>query len=120
VISSSQSDPFSSRWRLRLRGQDLGLFQLNVPGRHNVLNAPQPWPCSGIGCGLDAIRSGLAAFSGVERRFQLRGREREVTVVDDYGHHPTEILATLSTPGNADSGASWCCSSRTVTRAPST
>ena len=98
VISSSQSAPFSSQWRLRLRGQDLGLFQLNVPGRHNVLNATAAVAVAlELDVGLDAIRSGLAAFSGVERRFQLRGREREVTVVDDYGHHPTEILATLST-----------------------
>ncbi len=43
----------------------------------------------------DTIREGLAAFSGVDRRFQVRGRERGVTVVDDYGHHPTEIRATL-------------------------
>jgi len=44
----------------------------------------------------DAIREGLAGFNGVDRRFQLRGTERGVTVVDDYGHHPTEIRATLS------------------------
>jgi UDP-N-acetylmuramate--alanine ligase len=43
----------------------------------------------------DAIREGLATFSGVDRRFQLRGKERGVSVVDDYGHHPTEIQATL-------------------------
>jgi len=43
----------------------------------------------------DAIREALAAFSGVDRRFQVRGKERGITVVDDYGHHPTEIRATL-------------------------
>jgi UDP-N-acetylmuramate--alanine ligase len=44
----------------------------------------------------DVIREGLATFSGVDRRFQIRGKEGEVTVIDDYGHHPTEIRATLS------------------------
>jgi UDP-N-acetylmuramate--alanine ligase len=44
----------------------------------------------------DVIRAGLALFTGVDRRFQIRGTERDVTVVDDYGHHPTEIRATLA------------------------
>jgi len=43
----------------------------------------------------DVVREALAAFSGVDRRFQVRGKERGITVVDDYGHHPTEIRATL-------------------------
>jgi UDP-N-acetylmuramate--alanine ligase len=44
----------------------------------------------------DRIREGLASFSGVDRRFQIRGKERGITVIDDYGHHPTEIRATLA------------------------
>jgi UDP-N-acetylmuramate--alanine ligase len=86
----------SSRFRLRFRGNDLGTFCLSVPGEHNVLNAT-----AAIGVALeldqkpDSIREALATFSGVDRRFQVRGRERGVTVVDDYGHHPTEIRATL-------------------------
>jgi UDP-N-acetylmuramate--alanine ligase len=48
-----------------------------------------------LGVKPDTIREGLATFSGVDRRFQVRGKERGVTVVDDYGHHPTEIRATL-------------------------
>lgn len=80
------------------RGQSLGEFRLNVPGVHNVSNA-----LAAIGVGLeldvplDLLRSGVAAFSGVERRFQIRGRRGGVTVVDDYGHHPTEIRVTLAT-----------------------
>jgi UDP-N-acetylmuramate--alanine ligase len=48
-----------------------------------------------LGVAPDAIAAGLASFRGVDRRFQAKGTVRGVTVVDDYGHHPTEILATL-------------------------
>ena len=73
------------------------MFQLNVPGEHNVLNATAAIAASlelDIPC--DTIREGLAQFRGVDRRFQVKGVESGVTVVDDYGHHPTEIRATLS------------------------
>ncbi|MGA9668733.1 MAG: UDP-N-acetylmuramate--L-alanine ligase [Terracidiphilus sp.] len=75
----------------------LGPFELHVPGRHNVLNATA---AVAIACQLeipaDKIAEGLSHFRGVDRRFQLRGKARGVTVVDDYGHHPTEIRATLA------------------------
>ena len=87
---------FASDFSLRYRGSDLGRFHLRIPGRHNVLNA---MAAASVALELevkpDAIREALALFSGVERRFQVRGKERGVTVVDDYGHHPTEIRATL-------------------------
>jgi UDP-N-acetylmuramate--alanine ligase len=77
--------------------KDLGEFTLHVPGMHNVLNATA---AIAVGIGLDieveAIRSGLDQFRGVDRRFQLKGRARGVSVIDDYGHHPTEIKATLA------------------------
>jgi len=103
--TTSQSDleateitcgPFASDFRLRLRSSDLGRFHLGVPGRHNVLNA-----MAAVAVAMeqevkpDTIREALATFSGVDRRFQVRGKERGITVVDDYGHHPTEIRATL-------------------------
>jgi UDP-N-acetylmuramate--alanine ligase len=63
---------------------------------HNVLNATAAIATAmELEVKPDAIREGLAAFSGVDRRFQVRGKERGVTVIDDYGHHPTEIRATL-------------------------
>jgi UDP-N-acetylmuramate--alanine ligase len=87
---------FASDFSLRYRGADLGRFHLRIPGRHNVLNA---MAAASVALELevkpDAIREALALFSGVDRRFQVRGKERGVTVVDDYGHHPTEIRATL-------------------------
>ena len=78
------------------KGQ-LGPFELRVPGRHNILNATA---AVAIACQLDVsadkIAQGLASFNGVDRRFQLRGRANGIAVVDDYGHHPTEISATLA------------------------
>ncbi len=87
---------FSSDFRLRYRGADLGAFHLRIPGRHNVLNAMAA-ACVALELEVkpDIIREALSAFSGVDRRFQVRGKERGITVVDDYGHHPTEIRATL-------------------------
>jgi UDP-N-acetylmuramate--alanine ligase len=87
---------FSSDFRLRYRSSDLGRFHLGIPGRHNVLNAMAAVAVAmELEVRPDAIREALATFSGVDRRFQVRGKERGVTVVDDYGHHPTEIRATL-------------------------
>ena len=87
---------FSSDFRLRSRGNDLGRFHLRIPGRHNVLNATAAVTVAlELEVKPDAIREALATFSGVDRRFQVRGKERGITVVDDYGHHPTEIRATL-------------------------
>ena len=86
-----------SRFDVTYRGQDLGEFQLHVPGVHNVLNATA---AIAVGIGLDIktdqIRAALENFRGVDRRFQLRGQAAGVSVIDDYGHHPTEIRATLA------------------------
>ena len=86
-----------SRFRVKYREQDLGEFTLHVPGVHNVLNATA---AIAVGIGLDinpeAIRNALDQFRGVDRRFQLKGRAAGVSVIDDYGHHPTEIRATLA------------------------
>ncbi len=88
--------PFASDFTLRYRAQDLGRFHLAIPGRHNVLNAAAAITVAmELDVKPDAIREGLATFNGVDRRFQLRGTARGITVVDDYGHHPTEIRATL-------------------------
>ncbi len=85
-----------ARFEVNARGLVLGPFELHVPGRHNVLNATAA-VAIGVQLGLspEKIAAGLATFRGVDRRFQVRGVERGVTVIDDYGHHPTEIRATL-------------------------
>jgi UDP-N-acetylmuramate--alanine ligase len=75
----------------------LGSLTLNVSGRHNLQNALAA-VAVGLELGLpfERIASGLADFRGVERRFEVRGESRGVLVVDDYGHHPTEIAAVLA------------------------
>ena len=75
-----------------------GQVHLPVPGAHNVLNALAAVAVGlDLGVSFDQIAAGLGAFSGVDRRFQVRGEAAGLTVVDDYGHHPTEIRATLET-----------------------
>lgn len=87
----------TSRFDVFHHGELLGECVLQIPGRHNVLNA-----LAAIGVGLDleipfaTISAALAGFAGVQRRFQVRGTAAGVTVVDDYGHHPAEIRATLA------------------------
>jgi UDP-N-acetylmuramate--alanine ligase len=84
-------------FRVSYRKQDLGEFTLHVPGVHNVLNATAAIAVGvGLDVGIEAIRAALDQFRGVDRRFQLRGRAAGVSVIDDYGHHPTEIKATLA------------------------
>jgi UDP-N-acetylmuramate--alanine ligase len=82
---------------VKFRDRDLGEFRLHVPGLHNVLNATA---AVAVGVGLDIpvpqIREALENFRGVDRRFQLRGTLNGIAVIDDYGHHPTEIRATLA------------------------
>jgi UDP-N-acetylmuramate--alanine ligase len=82
---------------VNFQGRDLGRFDLFVPGVHNVLNATA---AIAVGMGLEIpverICEGIAQFRGVDRRFQTKGIAGGVRVVDDYGHHPTEILATLA------------------------
>jgi UDP-N-acetylmuramate--alanine ligase len=86
-------------WRFDVleHGVRLGVVELGVPGRHNVLNATAAL-VTGIGLGHPAsdLRAGLETFSGTRRRFDYKGTADGVRVYDDYAHHPTEIAATLS------------------------
>jgi UDP-N-acetylmuramate--alanine ligase len=90
--------PTGSTYTATSGGTVLGRVELAVPGHHNVLNS-----LAAVAVGLDlgvpfpAVQEGLASFTGVDRRFQLRGEAGGITVIDDYGHHPTEIRATLET-----------------------
>ena len=96
-IAEADCGSFESHFSIRARGRDLGKFHLRVPGMHNVLNATAAIAVAlELEVPIERIREGIASFSGVERRFQTRGEARGVTVIDDYGHHPTEIRATIA------------------------
>ena len=76
--------------------EELGHVDLNIPGRHNVLDAMACIVTGlSIGVSFEKMAAGLAAFHGAKRRFQTKGRVNGVWIVDDYAHHPTEIEATL-------------------------
>ena len=90
--------PLGSTYTATVAGEALGTIALLVPGAHNVLNSLAAVAVGvDLGVSFDAIRAGLEAFTGVDRRFQLRGEAKRVTVIDDYGHHPTEVKVTLET-----------------------
>src|SRR5580704_15221890 len=96
VLSPGEYRPISI-FHVTFQQKALGEFRLHVPGVHNLLNATA---AIAVGVGLDIdveqIRSALENFRGVDRRFQLRGTVAGVSVIDDYGHHPTEVRATLA------------------------
>ena len=88
--------PQGAEFGASFRGKSLGRFSIRIPGRHNVQNA-----LAAVAVGLeldlsaDQIREGLRHFRGADRRFQIKAESNGVTLVDDYGHHPSEIRATL-------------------------
>jgi UDP-N-acetylmuramate--alanine ligase len=97
VISEVELRGMESEFRLAYRGEDLGRFHLHSPpGMHNVRNAAA---AAAVGLYLsvpgELIRTGLEKFKGVGRRFEIKGQVNDITLIDDYGHHPAEIQATL-------------------------
>jgi UDP-N-acetylmuramate--alanine ligase len=97
VIADVKLDGLASEFRLKYHGEDLGMFRLpSPPGIHNVRNAAAAAAVAlSLNVPADLIRAGLAKFSGVGRRFEIKGVFNGVTLIDDYGHHPAEIRATL-------------------------
>lgn len=93
-----RSSGLSTTYRAFAQGEELGEIEIRIPGRHNVLNSlaavavarelDLDWP---------SIQAGLRDMTGVQRRFQIKGEEKGITVLDDYGHHPTEIRNVLET-----------------------
>src|ERR1700730_6368153 len=97
VIGDVKLQGLASEFRLTYRGEDLGLFRLShPPGMHNVRNAAAAAAVAlYLSVPSDLIREGLAKFAGVGRRFDMKGIVNDITVIDDYGHHPAEIRVTL-------------------------
>src|SRR3974390_419826 len=98
VISDIDLKGLGSEFRLTYKGDDLGIFHLpHPPGIHNVRNAAAAAAVAlYLNVGADLIPEGLAKFAGVGGRFDIKGEANGITVVDDYGHHPAEIKATLT------------------------
>lgn len=98
-------DGLNVSYRAFHRGQELGKVTLPIPGRHNALNS---LAAVAVGHELEipfsAICRGLQEMTGVQRRFQIKGEVNGVTVIDDYGHHPTEIKAVLKTMASSFPG----------------
>ncbi len=99
------NDHFGSTFSVMRGGESLGEINLPVPGQHNVYNA-----LAAIAVSLELevpfakIAESFIGFQNANRRFQFKGEAQGITIVDDYGHHPTEILATLSAAKNGSSG----------------
>jgi UDP-N-acetylmuramate--alanine ligase len=104
IISDVKLNGLSSEFRLKYRGDDLGVFRLpSPPGIHNVRNAAAAAAVAlALNVPADLIRVGLAKFAGVGRRFEIKGKFAGVTLIDDYGHHPAEIRATLEAARGCD------------------
>ena len=97
-ISLTQTGSIS---RVTWKGRVLGELNLKVPGRHNVANAAATLATAlHLGFPIDQLFAGLQSFTGARRRFEIKGEVNGVTVVDDYGHHPTEIRVTLEAARN--------------------
>jgi len=88
---------FSSTFTARGLGEDLGRFRLQMPGRHNVTNALAAIAAAReLDIPVARVREGIEGFSGIQRRFQLKSDAGGILLIDDYGHHPAEIRATLA------------------------
>ncbi|NLI61142.1 MAG: UDP-N-acetylmuramate--L-alanine ligase [Clostridiales bacterium] len=96
-------------FRATYKGQDMGRFTLNVPGKHNIYNAMAAIAAAwASGVSQRTIRHGIASYQGTQRRFEMKGVVEGITVIDDYGHHPTEIKATLGAAKNYPHKKLWC------------
>lgn len=93
-----EKENFGTSFDIIYKDKPLGRVYVGIPGVHNVLNA-----LAAVGVGLElgldinSIRDGLRNLGGLERRFQIKGKVNNIIIMDDYGHHPTEIVATLKT-----------------------
>ncbi|ORU01349.1 UDP-N-acetylmuramate--alanine ligase [Anaerovibrio sp. JC8] len=96
MAANIKADASGTSFDVMHNGENLGTVKLNVPGRHNVLNA-MACVVTGITMGqtVAQMAEGLTMFNGAKRRFQTKGKAQGIWVVDDYAHHPTEIATTL-------------------------
>ena len=90
--------PTQTEFEVFERGQSMGIITLGIPGRHNVLNALAAIGlATRLGAGFETVQQALGSFRGARRRFEVKHEGAHYKIIDDYGHHPTEIRATLAT-----------------------
>lgn len=100
-VNSFSLKNFGSSFYVRYKNKGVGRFTLNVPGLHNISNALSVIGASlKLGINVNKIKSGLRKFTGVHRRFEKIGESKGILIIDDYAHHPTEIIATLKAVKN--------------------
>ena len=105
VAADVSAHPWGMRFHTRHRGEVLGTVDLPLPGRHNVQNALAALAVSHeVEVPFDRAAAALESFTGVERRFETIGSVGAIRIVDDYGHHPTEVRATLAAARELHSG----------------
>ena len=98
VAAELKMEGFHSDFEVTFRGDKLGQVRLKLPGEHNVLNSLAVIAVAlDLGIDFPTISKALREFQGTERRLQLKGTMNDIMVIDDYGHHPTEIQVTLNT-----------------------
>ncbi len=91
------------------RGESIGRYSMEVPGRHNVSNCLSCLALASLyGIHHDCIQRALTAFKGTDRRFEYKGEKNGFTIIDDYAHHPTEVRATLTTAQAYPHHDLWC------------
>ena len=96
-------------FELEYKGNDLGRFELSVPGLHNIYNATAAIMTAYVSnLELEVIRKNISLYKGVGRRFETKGYYKDVLVIDDYAHHPTELKATLSAANKLKKSKLWC------------
>jgi len=94
---------------VRFRNKKLGTFSLYIPGEHNILNAIAAIAIAyNAGIHMDTVKKSLKEFKGTYRRFDIKGTRNNITIVDDYAHHPTEIKATLHAAKQFPHQKIWC------------
>jgi UDP-N-acetylmuramate--alanine ligase len=102
VASHIEFHGFGASCRVRHKGNYLGALQLQIPGKHGILNSLAATAAAlELDIPFETISAALASFQNADRRFQIKGKKDGILVVDDYGHHPTEIVATLNAARNA-------------------
>lgn len=96
-------------FELEYNGKNLGKFELSVPGVHNILNATAAIMAAFVSnIDIEVIRKNIAAYKGVGRRFEVKGKYNGALIVDDYAHHPTELKATLAAAKKIKKNNLWC------------